>query len=82
MIDIAHLIQSSVAPVFLLSGVAATLGVTVATFDVVLHRSLNALKKALTKSSGDASAEPEAGADLGHSGPRDVRQSRRKETQQ
>ena len=27
MIDIAHLIQSSVAPVFLLSGVAATLGV-------------------------------------------------------
>ena len=27
MVDIAHLIQSSVAPVFLLSGVAATLGV-------------------------------------------------------
>jgi Protein of unknown function (DUF2721) len=27
LIDIAHLIQSSVAPVFLLSGVAATLGV-------------------------------------------------------
>ncbi|HEV3182378.1 MAG TPA: DUF2721 domain-containing protein [Steroidobacteraceae bacterium] len=27
MIDIAHLIQSAVAPVFLLSGVAATLGV-------------------------------------------------------
>ena len=27
MIDIAHVIQSSVAPVFLLSGVAATLGV-------------------------------------------------------
>ncbi|MBV8496405.1 MAG: DUF2721 domain-containing protein, partial [Gammaproteobacteria bacterium] len=26
-VDIAHLIQSSVAPVFLLSGVAATLGV-------------------------------------------------------
>ena len=33
--------------------VAATLGVTVSTFDVVLHRSLNALKKALMKSSGE-----------------------------
>ncbi len=33
--------------------------VTVATFDVVLHRSLNALKKALTKSMGDASGDLE-----------------------
>ncbi len=40
--------------------VAATLGVTVATFDVVLHRSLNALKKALTKSMGDASGDLDA----------------------
>jgi RNA polymerase sigma factor (sigma-70 family) len=35
--------------------VAATLGVTVSTFDVVLHRSLAALKKALMKSSGEPS---------------------------
>jgi RNA polymerase sigma factor (sigma-70 family) len=40
--------------------VAATLGVTVATFDVVLHRSLNALKKALTKSMGESSDQKEA----------------------
>ena len=41
---------------------ASTLGVTVATFDVVLHRSLNALKKALTKSMGDTAGEREARA--------------------
>lgn len=37
--------------------VAAALGVTVSTFDVVLHRSLNALKKALMKSSGEGEKE-------------------------
>lgn len=62
--------------------VAATLGVTVATFDVVLHRSLNALKKALSKSSPEGEGEPP-----GVSGPRDVTGAappaapRRKETQ-
>lgn len=39
--------------------VAATLGVTVPTFDVVLHRALGALKKALT--TGDASNDREKG---------------------
>ena len=38
MIDIAHLIQSSVAPVFLLSGVAATLGVLVNRLSRIVDR--------------------------------------------
>jgi hypothetical protein len=36
--DIAHLVQSSVAPVFLLSGVAATLGVLTARLARVVER--------------------------------------------
>lgn len=73
--------------------VAATLGVTVSTFDVVLHRSLNALKKALMKSSGEPSGEIEAGAPQGATalprsgedgaapGQRAKVQTRQKETQ-
>src|SRR5690348_12970631 len=38
--------------------VAATLGVTVSTFDVVLHRALNALKKALGAGLDDGRDEP------------------------
>ena len=38
MIDIAHLIQSSVAPVFLLSGVAATLGVLTGRLSRIIDR--------------------------------------------
>jgi RNA polymerase sigma-70 factor (ECF subfamily) len=60
--------------------VAATLGVTVSTFDVVLHRSLNALKKALMKSSGEPSDEPEPGAPRGPAAQR-ANQARQKETQ-
>lgn len=68
--------------------VAAALGVTVSTFDVVLHRSMNALKKALTKTSGEASGEnepvaapaPEATRAPGDA-PRARPQTRQKETQ-
>ena len=38
MIDIAHLIQSSIAPVFLLSGVAATLGVLTSRLSRIIDR--------------------------------------------
>ena len=38
MIDIAHLIQSSVAPVFLLSGVAATIGVLTTRLSRIVDR--------------------------------------------
>lgn len=38
MIDIAHLIQSSVAPVFLLTGVAATLGVLTSRLSRIVDR--------------------------------------------
>ena len=54
--------------------VAVALGVTVATFDVVLHRSLNALKKALTKTTGDAAIDLEPGA------PHERAPGRQKET--
>jgi RNA polymerase sigma-70 factor (ECF subfamily) len=54
--------------------VAVALGVTVATFDVVLHRSLNALKKALTKTMGDPAVDLEPGA------PHERASGRQKET--
>ena len=38
VIDIAHLIQSSVAPVFLLTGVAATLGVLTSRLSRIVDR--------------------------------------------
>jgi hypothetical protein len=38
VVDIAHLIQSSVAPVFLLSGVAATLGVLTGRLSRIIDR--------------------------------------------
>lgn len=38
--------------------VAAALGVSVSTFDVVLHRAMTALKKALAKGLADAAGEP------------------------
>ena len=47
---------------------------TVATFDVVLHRSLNALKKALTKTMGDPAIDLDPGA------PHERASGRQKET--
>lgn len=41
--------------------VATELGVTVATFDVVLHRALTALKKAIASAPGGAASPPESG---------------------
>jgi hypothetical protein len=50
--DIAHLVQSSVAPVFLLSGVAATLGVLTSRLGRVVDRA-RALEGKLEGLSGD-----------------------------
>ncbi|MEZ4293973.1 MAG: sigma-70 family RNA polymerase sigma factor [Polyangiaceae bacterium] len=61
--------------------VAATLGVTVATFDVVLHRSLNALKKALNKTAGDPAQDSDLDAPRAAPAPR-ARARQQKETQQ
>ncbi len=53
MIDIAHLIQSSVAPVFLLSGVAATLGVLTNRLSRIVDRA-RALERQLEGHPGEA----------------------------
>jgi hypothetical protein len=50
--DIAHLVQSSVAPVFLLSGVAATLGVLTNRLSRVVDRA-RTLEQRLTDHPGD-----------------------------
>ena len=50
--DIAHLVQSSVAPVFLLSGVAATLGVLTNRLSRVVDRA-RALEQRLADHPGD-----------------------------
>lgn len=50
--DIAHLVQSSVAPVFLLSGVAATLGVLTNRLARVVDRA-RALERQLAEHPGD-----------------------------
>ncbi len=50
--DIAHLVQSSVAPVFLLSGVAATLGVLTNRLARVVDRA-RTLEQRLADSGGD-----------------------------
>jgi Protein of unknown function (DUF2721) len=53
VIDIAHLIQSSVAPVFLLSGVAATLGVLTNRLARIVDRA-RVIEQQLAGHSGDA----------------------------
>ena len=53
MIDIAHLIQSSVAPVFLLSGVAATIGVLINRLSRIVDRA-RVLEGQLAGHPGDA----------------------------
>ena len=53
MIDIAHLIQSSVAPVFLLSGVAASLGVLTNRLSRIVDRA-RGLEEQLEGDPGDA----------------------------
>jgi hypothetical protein len=53
VIDIAHLIQSSVAPVFLLSGVAATLGVLTNRLSRIVDRA-RALENQLAGHPGEA----------------------------
>jgi Protein of unknown function (DUF2721) len=53
VIDIAHLIQSSVAPVFLLSGVAATLGVLTARLSRIVDRA-RAIEQRLEGHPGEA----------------------------
>jgi pheromone shutdown protein TraB len=52
--DIAHLVQSSVAPVFLLSGVAATIGVLTNRLSRVVDRA-RALEQRLADHPGDKS---------------------------
>jgi uncharacterized protein DUF2721 len=59
--DIAHLIQSSVAPVFLLSGVAATLGVLTNRLSRIVDRA-RSLEQQLLGHPGQA---PHLHADLG-----------------
>jgi len=58
--DIAHLVQSSVAPVFLLSGVAATLGVLTSRLSRIVDRA-RALETQLAAHPGSA---PHLHADL------------------
>src|SRR6185312_4693154 len=58
--DIAHLVQSSVAPVFLLSGVAATLGVLTSRLSRIVDRA-RALEAKLASHPGSA---PPLHADL------------------
>lgn len=58
--DIAHLVQSSVAPVFLLSGVAATLGVLTSRLSRIVDRA-RALEAQLAAHPGSA---PQLHADL------------------
>jgi len=53
VIDIAHLIQSSVAPVFLLTGVAATLGVLTNRLSRIVDRA-RTLEEQLAGHPGDA----------------------------
>ena len=53
MIDIAHLIQSSVAPVFLLSGVAATIGVLINRLSRIVDRA-RVLEEELAGHPGEA----------------------------
>jgi len=53
MLDIAHLVQSSVAPVFLLSGVAATLGVLTNRLSRIVDRA-RALEQRLEGHPGQA----------------------------
>jgi hypothetical protein len=60
VIDIAHLIQSSVAPVFLLSGVAATLGVLTSRLSRIVDRA-RALEEQLA---GHPSEAPSLHGDL------------------
>jgi hypothetical protein len=60
VIDIAHLIQSSVAPVFLLSGVAATLGVLTNRLSRIVDRA-RLLEAQL---SGDRGETPDLHRDL------------------
>ena len=60
MVDIAHLIQSSVAPVFLLSGVAATLGVLTNRLSRIVDRA-RALEAQLA---GHPSEAPQLHGDL------------------
>jgi hypothetical protein len=53
VIDIAHLIQSAIAPVFLLSGVATTLGVLTNRLSRIVERA-RALEQQLDRDPGDA----------------------------